>query len=245
MKLNNDWLTESGQYKCPHCNKQYSKKGIMGHIIWTHTDDGRKRMLDNINKIDHSCKLGKPTWNTGLTKETDIRVRKLGEKISQIQLGKPGHPHTEETKKQLSTLAIKNELGGHTSKKQLYFKAKDGRVVYLQSSYEIKVATELDANDIKWERPNYLWWVDTAGIKHRYYADFYLNDYNIFLDPKNYYLQIKDKVKMQSVEVQNNIKIIVLSENELNWNEIKNKICSRSSVAQSASLVMKMSSVGF
>lgn len=41
-------------------------------------------------------------------------------------------------------------FGGHTSKIKIYFKSKQGFECYLQSSYEITVAGELDANDIKW-----------------------------------------------------------------------------------------------
>lgn len=138
--------------------------------------------------------------------------------------GRQGHLQSEETKQKIRESAIKNELGGHTSKKQIFYVQKDGSTVYLQSSFEIKVAIELDDNNIEWIRPKYIIWTDKNNINHRYYADFYLPKYNVYLDPKNSYLQIKDKEKIDSVEKQNNVKIFILSENELCWQSIKTKI---------------------
>lgn len=224
MKINNDWLLTNGKYKCPFCDKEFTKNGIMSHIIFLHTVDGKKIMINRVNNVDHSKKIGKPTWIKGLTKKTDERVKKMGENISKSQLGKPGHSHTEETKQKLSKIARLNELGGHTSKKQLYYKTIDGNIVYLQSSYEIKVAEELDNNGVRWIRPKFIEWIDDNKISHRYYPDFYLCDFDLYLDPKNYFLQNKDKIKIECVQKQNSVKIIVLSENELSWEKIKNKM---------------------
>lgn len=44
------------------------------------------------------AKLGKPSWNKGLTKETDERVRKSGENVSKVLLGKK-NPKLSETRK--------------------------------------------------------------------------------------------------------------------------------------------------
>lgn len=117
--------------------------------------------------------------------------------------------------------ARQRKLGGHTSKLKIYYTTKEGKTVYLQSSYELKVAENLDENNIKWERPKFLFWEDEKKIKHRYYPDFYLIDFNIYLDPKNDYLIKKDKEKIQRVEQQNNVKVFVLDKNNLDWNNIK------------------------
>ena len=120
--------------------------------------------------------------------------------------------------------AERREFGGHTSKQSIYYKRLDNTEVYLHSSFEIKVATELDSYNISWIRPPPLSWVDQNNEKRRYYPDFYLPDFNIFLDPKNDYLIRKDKEKIKRVCTQNNVKILVLSEESLIWSRIKNLI---------------------
>ena len=62
------------------------------------------------------------------------------------------------------------------------------------------------------------------NIKHLYYPDFYLPDYNVYLDPKNSFLIKKDKEKINRTATQNKINIIVLTVDQLDWSTIKNKI---------------------
>lgn len=63
----------------------------------------------------------------------------------------------------------------------------------------------LDQNKINWIRSRKicLFWKDENGDLRRYYPDFYLPDYNIYLDPKNKYLQEKDKLKLDKIRSQN------------------------------------------
>lgn len=132
-------------------------------------------------------------WNKGLTKETNESIAQgvatLKNHIADGTVKPTHHKHTEEEKKHLSECAKKNNLGGwHTSK------TIDYNGIKLDSQYELKVAQELDENLVKWERPKYFIWEDFNGIKHRYYPDFYLPEYNVYLDPKNDYL-INNKSK--------------------------------------------------
>ena len=44
----------------------------------------------------------------------------------------------------------------------------------------------LDELNIQWKRPSTpIKWIDLAGKEHNYFPDFYLCDYDMFLDPKN------------------------------------------------------------
>lgn len=172
-------------------------------------------------------------WNKGLTKETDERVRKYGETFSERYKGTEegkkfcGRLHTDEYKQKMSKLAFERHLGGwHTSKTIEYKGTK------LDSNYELEVAKTLDENQVNWERPTYFLWEDSNGLKHRYYPDFYLPDYNVYLDPKNDYLinnkskrfGITDVEKIKLVENQNKIRIIILDKENLTWESIKEKI---------------------
>ena len=101
-KLNVDWKQENGKYKCPHCNKEYSKYGISTHIWRNHTTEGKKQ---NPNKgfLDGTRII----WNKGLTKESDERIKKIGETYSNnIKNGITipsflGKHHTEEYKEKM------------------------------------------------------------------------------------------------------------------------------------------------
>ena len=64
---------------------------------------------------------------------------------------------------------------------------KNGTVVFLESTWEVKMAQWLDINQIEWIRPNHLKWIDSFGKHRKYFPDFYLPQYDIFLDPKNPY----------------------------------------------------------
>lgn len=118
-----------------------------------------------------------------------------------------------------SIRAKENGFGGKRNSKKFYYKG-----VCLDSSYELAVAKDLDKNGILWERPKRIKYFDRQNIYHYYLSDFYLPQYNIYLDPKNSYLLTKDVDKIRLVSEQNHIKILMLSCDELGWNKIKDKI---------------------
>lgn len=77
-----------------------------------------------------------------------------------------------------------------TYRKIIYHYNNNGEDILLESSWEVEIAKWLDILNITWIRPNHLIWFDDKNKKHRYFADFYLPKFNIYLDPKNEY-QIK------------------------------------------------------
>ena len=77
--------------------------------------------------------------------------------------------------------------------------------IVLESSWELEIAKLLDSKNIKWIRPPYIKWID-SNLKHRlYYPDFYLIDYDIYLDPKNPHCMAKDLEKMEVISSMINI----------------------------------------
>ena len=114
------------------------------------------------------------------------------------------------SRKCLSVLLSQNSAanpncGGETNYKK--FKYKD---VWMDSSWEVNLAKWLDNNSIEWKRDrkiNFIW-TDICGKKRRYYPDFYLPKYNIYLDPKNKFKLKKDEYKLSRVILENNIKLI-------------------------------------
>ena len=83
--------------------------------------------------------------------------------------------------------AALNRKTPSVSKRTEPYVCKDGTIVNLDSSYERKLAKLFDDNNIRWIRPKPLDWYSTDGIKHHYFPDFYLVDYDVYLDPKNEY----------------------------------------------------------
>jgi hypothetical protein len=55
----------------------------------------------------------------------------------------------------------------------------------LDSSWELALAIRLDELEIKWTRPEPIKWIDESGLEHNYFPDFYLEKYDLYLDPKN------------------------------------------------------------
>lgn len=216
---------ETNKYICPHCGKEYSKMGIGNHIWRNHTEKG-KEFDPNKGFQDGS----RTAWNKGLTAETDERVKRRLEtfkkKIESGELVIKGHPHTEESKKHLSECAKKRNLGGWYSSKRFVYNG-----VTLQSSYEVEFAKNLDENNIKWIRPKPFYYI-LDGSEHRYYPDFYIEKLDVYVDPKNDFLiervnphlGITDMEKIQLVERQNNVKVIILNKNELTYNDLLNKL---------------------
>ena len=85
------------------------------------------------------------------------------------------------------------------SRKTYYYKS-----IVLESSWELEIAKLLDSKKISWLRPSPIKWHD--GDKERlYYPDFYLIDYDLFLDPKNPYCMKLDAKKMSIIESKINV----------------------------------------
>lgn len=89
---------------------------------------------------------------------------------------------------------------------------KDGTFILLDSSWEEALAKRLDDLDIEWIRPTHIYWIDGQGNKRRYFPDFYLPKYNIYLDPKNPYAMKQQHEKVEWLKA--NIRNLVFLTNE-------------------------------
>lgn len=115
----------------------------------------------------------------------------------------------------LSRLAKEKGLGGyrpHPNKGERY------KGLWFDSKWEVKVAQSLDENGIRWEQPSvgFVW----NNFGNKYYPDFFLPDFNVYLDPKNSYLRETHKLKIDNAQMFNKIRVLVLTEEQLSWKEI-------------------------
>ncbi len=129
--------------------------------------------------------LGKVAWNRGNRNTPDMRNPEF--------MGKRGgyRPNSGRSKK---------------------FRVLDsfGKETVLQSTYELKCSEILNELQINWLRPKAL-----KYDNRNYFADFYLPDYDIWLDPKNSYKVKQDEEKIAKVIEQNKIKLYILLEEQL------------------------------
>lgn len=110
--------------------------------------------------------------------------------------------------------------GGETNYKKFIYKNQ-----YFDSSWEVEIAKWMDENNVQWIRTKKIMflWTDDNNEKRRYYPDFFLPKYNIYLDPKNKFLIEKDKIKIERAQKENNI-IIVCGLKDYVLNELKSLI---------------------
>ncbi len=212
IKLNEDWKVDNG-YKCPYCEKIYTKKGICTHIWRTHGDG-----------ITHDPNIGykddRIVWNKGLSKELDERVKQYSDSIKSTVTKKVEDgtfkPNTasEEYLKKLSEEQSKRNRGGRT--KWFRFEKNGGQIVNLQGTWEVRFAKILESIDPDWVRPNKpLKWVDDDGNEKRYTPDFYSPKTNKYYEVKGYWWG-DDKRKMELVLEQNSdLKIEMIFKDDL------------------------------
>jgi len=115
-----------------------------------------------------------------------------------------------------SCLINMKQLNARGNKKLIY---KDIR---FDSRWEIDVAIFLDSLYLRWERPiTPVPWQGGDGKSHKYFPDFFLPDYDLYLDPKNPICISKQIEKLNIVSKKINL---IYGEKEMIFNYIKNMV---------------------
>ncbi len=95
--------------------------------------------------------------------------------------------------------STKNRTYQNGSRKPVwYFNRNENKEVLLESSWEVRIAKHLDELNVVWVRPDPIEWND-EGVNRLYYPDFYIPQYDVYLDPKNPYCMKLDEHKMREV----------------------------------------------
>jgi hypothetical protein len=127
---------------------------------------------------------------------------------NRLAKGKGGTPRSDQTKEILRQKALASPHRRLVRSIRSYTR-KDGTTVQLDSSWEEALAIRLDKLGIKWERPGSVKWIDSSGLIRNYFPDFYLSDYDIYLDPKNPYAIKAQQEKINCLTTQlKNLKIL-------------------------------------
>lgn len=189
--------------KCKHCNIEFDivdkPKGWMAnHSRWCKENPKRKdyveilkirreEMMSNKDILEKRIFGIKSAWEKGKYKEVDFGK------------GFRGKTHTEESKIKIKNKALNSN----------HRRLKKSVIIYngitLDSSWEYELAKRLDYLEIKWIRPEPIKWIDSDNIQHNYFPDFYLIEFDLYLDPKNphaYRVQI-EKIKKLNEQYSN------------------------------------------
>ena len=111
-----------------------------------------------------------------------------------------GFKHTDESKLLISQKALASKHRRLVRSIRDYVK-KDGTVVMLDSSWEEALAKRLDEIEVDWIRPEKpIPYVAADGKTHNYFPDFYLPDYDLYLDPKNPYAMVVQRDKLDYIK---------------------------------------------
>lgn len=114
--------------------------------------------------------------------------------------------------------------GGSTYKRYLYV-TTDLKIVLFDSSWELLLAKSLDAANVEWNQgPTFV-----LSNGKRYTPDFFLVDYNCFIDPKairkdtytSWYVPCVEKIRLFEKEF-NTTCIIINNRSQLTWDYIHN-----------------------
>lgn len=132
-------------------------------------------------------------------------------------------------KEQARQRAIEQGFGGNVSRGMHgYYTSPFAGTVFLESSYEFAVAKELDEHGIRWIRPKksdaLVYSFEEENKTRRYFPDFYLPDYDVYLDPKNKYRIKKDMRKIRLVAQSYKVRVVILNEHQLSWADISSII---------------------
>ncbi len=183
------------QYIC-ECKKSFDKpQSLNSHF--SHCLIHRKGVP--VNRVD-----SRSGWNKGLTKDTHPSILNMAKAISINTKGKPGNPHTIESKKNLSIKRIKF-LENNPNSNIAWYSVNNGiRDIKVQGKWEYDVACWLNDNNIKWDR------IRIPFDGHRTYTpDFWLVEYDFYLEVKGW-MREHDLIKMKKVRDQTNITIKIL-----------------------------------
>jgi len=194
---------------CRHCKHEFNiadkPKGWMAnHVRWCSENPKRSSY-----------------GNGGVQLNTPQAIEKRKKKISQAH--KNGK-YDDAPQKAIETKRKRGNLT-HTEKSiQLirekalsskHRRLKRGIIEYkgimLDSSWELELAKRLDDLKIKWVRPDPIPWIDDNGVTHNYFPDFYLEDYDLFLDPKNPQARKVQKKKLECLLSQYDNVVIIES----------------------------------
>lgn len=202
--------------QCKWCKELFDTdnkpNGFMGnHTRWCDKNPKKKEYIESMKSrpdIMREAKLKSGNHNQFSKAKNEGRL--IEHSLKGEKHPNPFTGHTKESIDKIRSKALKSK----------HRRLRKGMVEYngvmLDSSWELSLAKRLDYLGIKWVRPKPLIWVDEKGLEHNYFPDFYLLDYDLYLDPKNpvAYINQKEKVDILMNTYKNIVFVLTLKDCE-------------------------------
>lgn len=199
-------------YKCKYCGKICKNKNARAqHEIRCKSNPNRidiSQSVKNLLIYNHKLKAGElEKINTNQytkAKNSGLPKPKISQETREkLSASSTARKHSLETINKISN-SMKKAVREHPeSYSASNINGRVKKVAYkdciLDSSWEVEVAKFLDSYNIQWEKPitgfDYIY----EGKTHIYYPDFYLPDFNIYIEVKGYKRK-RDLAKWSSVQ---------------------------------------------
>ena len=169
--------------KCKYCGKEVSKYGIKNH--------------ERCCKLNPNRIPGKSNWwlhpETHKNSNQFIKAKEENRKIkvsdkTRYKLGNSwrGKTLTNETKEKIKNTIKKNIENNNWHLSFSKSRTFEYKGIKFQGLWEVKFAKYLDNKNVKWERPHKTYKYIFENENHRYLPDFYLPEYNLYIEIKGY-----------------------------------------------------------
>ena len=196
---------------CKHCNitlESLNANERANHSRWCYKNPRRSEYVNKNN--------GSQFRTPEVIAKRTLGIKKAhadGKYDHVDHTGRKGYKHTDATLKIMREKALASPHRRLVRSIRKYTQ-KDGTIVNLDSSWEEALAIRLDELNVNWIRPEPIKWIDDNGISHNYFPDFYLVDFDVYLDPKNPYAikAQENKIKCLTKQIKNLIIIKGLEE---------------------------------
>ena len=168
-----------------------------------------KRKTENIkgeNQYTKAKRLGLPKPEVSMETKEKLRQKAKNRRLSDTEKQKISEGMKRAVKMYPYSYSAANVNGR--------VKTYDYNSVKLSGLWEVEFAKYLDNNNIPWEKPEIGFEYQYKGNTHLYYPDFYLNNFDRYVEVKGYK---RDKDEYKWVAVKN---LIVIGKKEIN--EIRN-----------------------
>jgi hypothetical protein len=197
---------------CNHCQQDFSDFTTAeraNHSRWCDKNPKRSEYVKTNNGSQMHTSVSIEKRNAGI-KQAHVDGKYIYAPQKSVETRKTNGTlsHKEETIELLRRRALASSHRRLVRSIREYTK-KDGAIVMLDSSWEEVLASRLDELNISWIRPNPIKWVDENGLQRNYFPDFYLVDYDLYLDPKNP-IAYKNQLKKITIllKTYNNIRFL-------------------------------------
>lgn len=209
-------------YKCKYCGKICKNKNSQAqHEVRCKSNPNRidvNQSTKNLLAYIHKLKTGelKKINTNQYTKAKNLGLPKpeiSQETREKLSARSAARKHSLETIDKISN-SMKKAVREHPeSYSASNVNGRVKKVAYkdhiLDSSWEVEVAKFLDSYDIRWEKPTTGFDYIYDGKTHIYYPDFYLPDFNTYIEVKGYKRK-RDLAKWSSVQ-----NLIVIGKKEI------------------------------